>query len=93
MARTKKVNTTVTSEIAQVTSEVNTTANEKQTKFTIEQLADMQKRKVIERMTELENELQCLWELEFKRNAAWLRRIVSVKKQVELAKEVLKATL
>lgn len=91
MARTKKVSNEVTPEIMQVTNEVK--VNSQETNFTIEQLADQQKRKVIKMMTNLEEELNTLWTLEFKRNAAWLRRIELVKKQVTATKDVLKGTL
>lgn len=91
MARTKKVIGEVTPEMEQVTNGVKTDGQE--TKFTIEQLADQQKRKVIGMMTDLEKELEVLWNCEFKRNAAWLRRIEMVKKQVIATKSILKDTL
>ena len=91
MARTKKVVSEVTSEIKQVANEVKTDGQE--TKFTIEQLADQQKRKVIGMMNDLKKELEVLWDYEFKRNAAWLRRIEMVKKQVAATMSILKDTL
>ena len=91
MARIKKTSNEVTPETMQVTNEAK--ANNQETDFTIEQLADQQKRKVIDKMTDLESDLEVLWELEFKRNAAWLRRIELVKKQVAATKGVLENTL